>query len=407
MSADDGLTDLNDHRRAGVPFDGRGMPVDTREGQSPPEPATRASDSEPRAETIETVLETWREEGKVERLSTGLPQLDAATRGGPALGERVIIQGAPDAGKTALLIQLLHHFGELGFAIGVLCIDEEPGDIVGRLAQRQGIDRDACESREPHTLEIIRTELCELELLLFDADFTIEAAAEALARFAAERSLGAVLGIDSIQTARCDAEAGRSDGSMTTAVEMRVTAIRSVCSTHGMLVLATSEMARDAYRSNKPGEPTSALAASKFSGAIEYAARVLISLRNEGEDVIQLEIPKNKLGPRFRDGRHITLKLDRASQTLREIEPQAGATTNTNPEEEAARTAALAEELVEALRDATRRGKAPTTRPEVLKLVRGAQKLKAAALTRLLKEGRLTRGHGKPYRVNAGAEEKS
>jgi hypothetical protein len=100
---------------------------------------------------------------------------------------------------------------------------------------------------------------------------------------------------------------------------MRTKALRDVATQHKLIAIATSEMARGAYRSKDSAEQSNDLASAKESGAIEYSARALISLRSvQGEpDLIEVRIPKNKHGPK---GEVFHLRLDRASQTLRQVE---------------------------------------------------------------------------------------
>jgi hypothetical protein len=70
-------------------------------------------------------------------------------------------------------------------------------------------------------------------------------------------------------------------------------------------------MTRSAYS----GETrTNSLAAGKWSGSIEYAAKVLLALKPiEGEpDLVAVEVAKNKLGPHG----EMRLRIDRARQTV-------------------------------------------------------------------------------------------
>lgn len=64
---------------------------------------------------------------------------------------------------------------------------------------------------------------------------------------------------------------------------------------------------------------SSLMAGAKWSGAVEYNARVLLGVRSaRGEkDVLELEVSKNKHGPR---DEIVYLRLDRGCQMLTEIE---------------------------------------------------------------------------------------
>lgn len=196
--------------------------------------------------------------------------------------------------------------------------------MVTRLAQRSGHSRRACEERAPGTLDRLRRELGQLPLRIYDAAWTIERAAADLAAWARERGdTRCMLGVDSIQTVRCDAElAGEREMGAPQAIEARVHALRAVATEHRLIAIATSEMSRAAYRSRATRENVDALAASKWSGAIEYSARVLLALRSvpDHPELVEVEIAKNKHGP---PRPPIYLRIDRASQQLAETEAPA------------------------------------------------------------------------------------
>lgn len=301
-----------------------------RSAEQPAPPATTR-----RATTVADVLESWRQDGPLVHEPTGLATLDELTGGGPVYGTRWYLSGAPDAGKTALLVMIAHVFAARGVAVGLLAVDEEAGDLVTRLAQRIGYARHHCETRDLGVLAEIGGALGGLPLRIYDDTWTIETAAADLAAWARERAAAdpeghphgprAMLGIDSVQTVTCDAErlAERELG-MAEAVTQRVRAIRRVATAHRLIALAASELGRASYANPDPTQRTSALAGSKWSGAIEYSARVLAALRSvAGEsDLLELELAKNKHGPRTTaDGEpgHVYLRIDRRAQTLGEV----------------------------------------------------------------------------------------
>jgi hypothetical protein len=271
----------------------------------------------PRPVTVTEVIAEWRVAGSLVHEPTGITKLDELTGGGPVYGSRWYLAGAPDAGKTALLLQIAHTLAGRGVHVGLLAVDEEPSDVVTRLAQRIGYARHHCEARDPRVLEKMQAELGSLPIRFYDATWTIEAAAADLA--AHGKGGRAMLGIDSVQTVACDAERaeGARDLSEVAAVTARVRAIRAVASVHRLIVMATSEFGRSAYSSSDRAQQSSTMASGKWSGAIEYSARVLIGLRSvSGEpDLIELDLAKNKHGPR---DQLIHLKLDRRAQTLME-----------------------------------------------------------------------------------------
>lgn len=296
-----------------------------------PDAPPRDEAPSPRAEraplTIASVLDAWRAEGPLVHEPTGIARLDELTGGGPVYGTRWYLAGAPDAGKTALLVQIAHEYAARGITVGLLAVDEEPSDLVTRFVQRMGHPRYVAERRPADALDRVQGELGGLPLRLYDASWTIEAAATDLAKAAQDHGDGrAMLGIDSLQTVTCEAEqlaalAGREMGEVA-AVTARTKAIRAAATTHRLIAICTSELGRSAYRSRDPDQQTSTLAASKWSGAVEYSARVLLGIRSvAGEsDVLDVEIAKNKHGPR---DEHVFLRIDRKCQALWEVDYQA------------------------------------------------------------------------------------
>ena len=276
--------------------------------------------------TPSDVFRQWRAEGPLVHEPTGIETLDEATTGGPVYGTRWFIAGAPDAGKTALLVQIAHTMAERGVMAGLLAVDEEPGDMLTRFVQRVGHSRQSCEVRSGPDLDQIEAKLAHLPLRLYDATWTVEAAAEDLARAAEQAGMRAMLGVDSIQTVRCEAELdAKREVSTVDAISSRAMALRYVASHHRMIVIATSEMNRGAYRSKKADENVDDMAAAKGSGAIEYQARVLVTLRSEEGGRVKVTLPKNKhQNPGSDAGREpFCLKLDRYTQWLEEVEAPA------------------------------------------------------------------------------------
>lgn len=270
------------------------------------------------------VIDAWEHEGPLVHLPTGIPSLDAATGGGLVLGSRVYLVGAPDAGKTALAVQLLDHYLGQGVTVGILAVDEEPSDVVTRLLQRRGLSRAECEHRSPTTLARARELLDGAPLRVYGAGVSIEAAAVDLHRVARAQSPGdprppCVLVLDSIQTAHAEQE--DPDASLNRLVTGRVAAVRAAASRYRMLVLATSEMNRAAYKSREAEKNASDMAAAKESGAIEFSARVMLVLRSVPDvpNVVECRIVKNKHGLATRPGDDgVFLRFDRDAQLLAE-----------------------------------------------------------------------------------------
>jgi len=272
------------------------------------------------AETIASVLDWWRTDGPLIHEPTDIGRLDEMTGGGPVYGSRWFLAGAPDAGKTAFLIQLAHVWASRGVHVGVLAVDEEPSDLVGRLAQRRGYPRTDTEIRDAATLERISADLSGLPIVLYDSSWTIEDAAADLARGAGDAR--AALLIDSVQTVTCNAMRAMRvarEPSEVQEVTANCDAIRKVATHHRLIAVATSELGRSSYASDEARRTTSTLAGGKWSGKIEYSARVLLGLRSvAGEpDLIDIEIAKNKHGPR---DKHVYLRIDRRSQCLWQVD---------------------------------------------------------------------------------------
>lgn len=273
----------------------------------------------------EDVIDEWEEDGPLLCLPTGLETLDAMTGGGFPLGSRVFTIGAPNAGKTGLVLQLADEWLRRDVCVGFLGVDEEPVDVMVRIMQRRGTSREECEARSPELLAQARELVRKLPLRLWSGATTIEQAGVWLNAYARQRTGGSdprppcVLIVDSVQTARSTGEG--DEESIHRAVTRRVAALRTAARRYRMLVVTTSEMSRAAYKHKRPEDQISEMAAAKESGAIEYSARILLSLRPVpgSSDVIELRVVKNKHGPEHRvDQEGIYLRLNRAAQLFAE-----------------------------------------------------------------------------------------
>ncbi len=107
----------------------------------PLEPPVNANGNHrpPSALTPSDVLAEWGRRGPLVHEPTGLDWLDERTGGGLPYGTRCYVLGAPDAGKTALMIELADSYVSRGVPVGILAIDEEPGDIVDAARPTLGI----------------------------------------------------------------------------------------------------------------------------------------------------------------------------------------------------------------------------------------------------------------------------
>ena len=202
-------------------------------------------------------------------------------RGGLPVPWRVLIIGAPSAGKTAvetiIADTMAREAAEAGVCVGILAVDEEPDDVTVRLAQIAGFTVAEAEMRAHDVLDRMATALAGARIRFYDATWTIEAAGADLAPWAASQQRHAALFIDSIQAARLGAGAGATSPRET--VEGNVAAMRSVSTVHRMLVAATSEANRASYRSEADAAQSNDLAAGAESRAIEFGAQTLLMLR--------------------------------------------------------------------------------------------------------------------------------
>jgi KaiC/GvpD/RAD55 family RecA-like ATPase len=294
--------------------------------------------SGPAPSTLASVARRWQSEGPLVHEPTGIGKLDELTGGGPVYGSRWYLLGAPDAGKTALLVQVTHVWAAAGAVVGLLAIDEEDSDLATRFAQRFKFTRAECETRNPEVMQDLLQQLDALpNVFLYGPDWTIEDAAADLVKRADTKR--AAIFVDSIQQARCAALVGAGDASERETVNANVRALRAVATQYGLITVATSEMNRNAYRSVESAERYNDMAAAKESGAIEYSARVMLALRSVKDlpDLIEVRVVKNKHGPSWPHEPPLYLALDRRRMMLGEADGPAAET----PEDE--RRAKLAE----------------------------------------------------------------
>jgi KaiC/GvpD/RAD55 family RecA-like ATPase len=295
------------------PSPGRDLPAEARnERRSPPVGITPAD-----------ILDRWLHEGPLVRVPTGIAALDEACRGGLPIPWRMIIVGAPSAGKTAMQIVIADHLaralGAAGAYVGILAVDEDPDDLLVRLLQIAGFTVAEAEARAPDMLARMDEALKTVNVRLYDAQHTIESAAADLALHAHAAGRQAALFIDSmhsVRSATCRTEAtGRE------IVDANGAAIRQVATQYRMLVVTTAEANRASYRQRKPGpdEQMNDLAAGAESRVIEYVAQTQLVLRTPPDhpDIVHVRVAKNRRAIR---GVEFWLRLDREAHSLTECE---------------------------------------------------------------------------------------
>ncbi|MBL8737858.1 MAG: AAA family ATPase [Planctomycetes bacterium] len=260
------------------------------------------------------VLRRWRDEGPLVHVPTGIVALDEMTGGGPVLGTRIYSNGAPNAGKTALAVQVADTWAQCGLVVGILGIDEEPDDLLQRFLQRRGWSRQSTELRDSEELDRMERQVAELPIVFYSHGDTIESAGADLARRAKDAGKPAALFVDSIQSA-AEGEDRKA------AVAAAAASARVVASRYRMVVWCTSEMNRAAYRSAVAAAEQNGMAAGADSRSIEFQARVLLNLTSiaGSGDRIECRVVKNKLGrDHLPDEQGIVLHLNRATQELTE-----------------------------------------------------------------------------------------
>lgn len=316
-------------------------------------------------------------------MPTGIATFDEATRGGLRSGRIVIVGGAPGAGKTTFCVQLARHYLQAGHAVAVLGCDEDANGLLIRWGQQLGLDRADLERGDRSACNELALGVGGLLLVDQDEDAgaTVETVAERLAAMAATAGCAGVLVVDSVQTARTTANDAEGIRERTT---QTVEVLKAVAKIHGLLVLATSEMARGNYRGG--GErATNALASFKESGGIEYGAAVALALASVSGDCVDVEIVKNRLGRKL----GFRLRLDHERAIFHEVEGHG--------DTHGLRIATLADEIhakLATLPDGVRGQHA------LRGLVGGQNRAKAEAVKLLLSLGRIVGGgRGIPYRV--------
>jgi hypothetical protein len=280
----------------------------------------------PKRWTLSDVIDAWEKFGPLVHHATMFPDLDRLTGGGPVFGTRWYVMGAPDACKTLFLSMLAQVWSAMGLVVGMLAVDEEPEDLAQRFIQRirpaswkgAHFQRVHCEDRDADVLALMREETQHIGVVFYGAEWTIESAAADLAEYARELGKRAAMMVDSVQTVDCQALRKQTkEISPREKITENTKAIRAAASGHKMIVVATSEMNRAAYKSIIKIEQND-MAAAKESGAIEYSARVMLAMRlvPEEPDCIEVKVVKNKHGQSFPAADPFYLALHRAEQVL-------------------------------------------------------------------------------------------
>ena len=232
------------------------------------------------------------------RLSTGLPTLDGATRGGLLLRKVVGVGGAPGAGKTALAVQMAHGWATAGIHVAFLAADEDADAILIRFGQLAGLSRDALENGDADTRAKLAAWCESVPLMLVDGDdagSTVEEVSKELVEGA--KGKPSALVVDSLQTVRTK-ELPPKGADLRAKVNIVVRTLKHAAKVDGHLVVTTSEIARSAYRNKDQAENANPLAAFKESGDIEYGMGLafVLTSRQGSSDLVDATVVKNRLG---------------------------------------------------------------------------------------------------------------
>lgn len=304
-------SDLADRGRAGT------LPKDPEDEAVPTTPTRRGL-------SLLDVTAQWKTEGALERITTGWSSFDRMTRGGFVLGRLAFVLGAPNASKTAALACLAWRWAHEGVAVGALAVDEDVSDLVTRFAVMSGVSLDDAEARSPKTLKAIEASLGELPIRLYGPEWTIEGAAADLHAWMQSRGIKrGVFLADSLQTIECVASRGAGPGAgLRVSVGQNVKALSGVAARYRLAVIASGEIPRSHY----DGRRTDDMAATKESGAGEYAVKVQLVLRRvkKHDSLVHVSCPKIKRG--LQDEGAFFLRFDRATHSLTEDDGSTGAT---------------------------------------------------------------------------------
>lgn len=311
---------------------------------------------------------------RMTRLATGFPTLDRATRGGFPVGKTAVIGGAPGAGKTTTAVQLAFRWLCAGVHVGILAADEDANGLLVRFGQLAGLDRAKIEEGDPATVAKLSAWCRSVPLLLWDQDedrVTLEEASAELRTVA--DGTPSVIVADSIQKVRTAHSTEAKD--LRQRIDVVVSALQACAKVDRHLVIATSELARGAYRNRDQAEATNPLAAFKESGGIEYGFGAALVMRNRPgtNDLVEVTVAKNRFGGE-RPDLLLRLNFDRAQVTEDTLLPA----KSLDP---------LAPYKTRLLEAATRLAGSPVSKTALAEMVAGRGTLKLKAIEALLEDG--------------------
>ncbi len=291
--------------------------------QDAEEPSTRV----PR--TVGDIVADWRDEGQCERLDLGIATLDQLCGGGLPIPRRVLITGAPSAGKTYELVwiaeQFLTRLAAFGFLIGIVAIDEDDTDLLVRFAQMRGFTPGQLEERTEETLAQVETEFADAPVRFYDSEWSLDAAVEDLAAAAKNKGCRSSLFVDSIHVAW--SVAGVQARTLRESIDCNFKVLKRAHLVHRMTVITTGEMNRQNYASEKQAADANIAASTAETRAAEFWAQTHLAVRTpkDLDGIVECTVAKNR-GIRTKKGK-FWLKLLHESHDLQEV-----GDPNQNPE---------------------------------------------------------------------------
>lgn len=350
--------------------------------------------------------------GKYKRIPTYVEPFDAEMNGGLQTGRIVVFGGPPGVTKTGLALAMTYEQARRGVVVkgavhpilvAYIAGDEPRDGCLSRLAQIEGLLRSDLDN-EDRDISVPAWAQAAERIGAVDT-FTIwdtredPATVESITEYTAEQAAAingrVVVVVDSLQVTDFAIDSTTADKSLREQMNARMKVLRALSIKHGVCFVVLSELNRSGYGQNRAAD----IASFKETGGIEYGVDVgvlLSRVKKEAGFVIEANIVKSRLGES-----DVQFRLERTARcTFRPVEmPDAEDIELARLSKVTADHDRMAEQIVQALLVAK---VAPTSRPDLLALVTGANDIKSAAVTTLITNGRIAGGRGKPFHVLSG-----
>ncbi len=232
-------------------------------------------------------------------LQAVFPTLNSNTRGGVPTGSVTGILGPPDSTKTGIAMEIADTAEQQGFIVIHLTNDNgrEPAEI--RWGQRMGFDRTKLEEGDPETVAAFRTAFAKRHIYMPDPDLCddnlepINTLSHVIDR--AKQlwlTVRVLLLVDSVQTVIPDT--GRYESPRLRVIAV-MNLLRKAANIPGWLVIACSQINREAFKNKKESKNIDPLAAGAESVSIEFGCDLMLYL-TAGEGGFFVRVTKNKPG---------------------------------------------------------------------------------------------------------------